>query len=187
MTTPGARLDSQFAFLMEADKLKSITRATTLSDGSRAENSAEHSWHICLFALTLAEFAQTPVDFNRVVLMLLLHEFVEIDAGDHPIHLAVDEASVAAEEATAADRLFGLLPDDQGAHYRALWDEFEAAQSPDAIFAKAIDRVAPVIQIMASGGGSWKKYNVTLEDLENRVGVQVARGAPRPCTHKSVA
>ena len=177
------RLDSQFAFLMEIDKLKNITRATTLADASRSENSAEHSWHICLFALTLAEYADKPVRMDRVIKMLLLHDIVEIDAGDHPIHLAFDAAKVEAEEAAAADRLFGLLPKEQGQEYRAVWDEFEAAQSNDAVFAKAIDRLAPVLQNLHSGGASWLEYRPTLAQIESRVGVKVTRGAPRLWSH----
>lgn len=186
MMEMGTRLDSQFAFLMEADKLKSITRATTLADATRPENSAEHSWHICLFALTLAEFAEPGVDINRVIKMLILHDIVEIDAGDHPIHLAVDHAQVAAQETAAADRLFGLLPSDQAQGFRALWDEFEAAQTQDAIFAKAIDRLAPVLQNLHSGGASWLEYRPTLEQIERRVGTKVTRGAPALWAHVTV-
>ncbi len=179
MTQADTRLDSQFAFLLEIDRLKSVLRASELVDRSRFENSAEHSWHICLFATVLAEHAEPGVQINRVIQMLLLHDIVEIDVGDNPIHGNVDQAKVDAEEAIAAKRIFGLLPADQGMLFRDLWSEFEAAQTPDAIFAKAIDRVAPVIQIMASGGGSWKTYGVTLEKLESRIGVKVTRGAPK--------
>ncbi|MEE9388391.1 MAG: HD domain-containing protein [Paracoccaceae bacterium] len=168
---------------MEADKLKAISRATTLADASRPENSAEHSWHICLFALTLAEFAEPGVDINRVIRMLLLHDIVEIDAGDHPIHLAFDANQVAIEEAAAAERLFGLLPANQSTEFRALWDEFEDAQSPDAVFAKAIDRLAPVLQNLHSGGASWRQYRPTLDQIEARVGVKVTRGAPKLWAH----
>jgi len=178
-----ARLDSQFAFLLEIDKLKSVLRASELVDASRFENSAEHSWHICLFATVLAEHAEAGVQIDRVIQMLLLHDIVEIDVGDHPIHGARDEVKIAAEEVAAAHRIFGLLPTGQGEQFRALWNEFEAAATPDAIFAKAIDRLAPVLQIMASGGGSWKKYNVTQAQIASRVGDKVARGAPRLWDH----
>lgn len=183
MNHAAARLDSQFAFLLEIDRLKSVLRASELLDESRFENSAEHSWHICLFATVLAEHAEPDVQISRVIQMLLLHDIVEIDVGDHPIHGDVDQAKVELEEAAAAKRIFGLLPDEQGKQFDELWTEFEAAQTPDAVFAKAIDRVAPVIQIMASGGGSWKEYKVTLDGLENRVGVQVTRGAPKLWAH----
>jgi len=173
------RLDDQFAFLLEIDRLKSVLRASELIDSSRFENSAEHSWHICLFATVLAEHAGPGVRIARVIQMLLLHDIVEIDAGDHPIHGARDEDLISAQEAAAAQRIFDLLPTDQAADYSALWTEFEAAASPDAIFAKAIDRLAPVLQIMASGGGSWKRYNVTQAQIAERVGSDVMRGAPK--------
>ncbi|MDU9003710.1 HD domain-containing protein [Sedimentitalea todarodis] len=173
------RLDAQFAFLREADKLKSILRASCLIDGSRHENSAEHSWHIMLYALVLSEQAAPGVDINRVLKMLLIHDIVEIDAGDAPIHGNVDHAAMAAKEAAAADRLFRLLPSDQAESFRALWGEFEAAESPDAIHAKSIDRLQTPIANLVTGGGSWKDYDVTLEQLEARVGVPVKRGLPK--------
>lgn len=172
------RIEAQIDFLREADKLKSVLRASTLIDGSRRENSAEHSWHIMLYALVLREQAAPEVQIDRVIKMLLLHDLVEIDAGDAPIHGAVDHAAMAAKEIAAADRLFALLPGDQAAEFRALWDEFEAAQSPDAIFAKSIDRIQTPVANLVSGGGSWTEYNVTLEQLDTRVGVPVKRGAP---------
>jgi putative hydrolase of HD superfamily len=183
MNASDARLDSQFAFLLEIDRLKSVVRASELVDCSRFENSAEHSWHICLFATVLAEHAEQGVQIERVIQMLLLHDIVEIDVGDYPIHGERDEAKIEAEEAAAANRIFGLLPLEQSNTFQTLWTEFEAAQTPDAVFAKAVDRLAPVLQIMASGGGSWRKYNVTLDDLETRVGVKVTRGAPKLWAH----
>ncbi|MDU8945589.1 HD domain-containing protein [Ovoidimarina sediminis] len=178
-----SRLDAQLAFLNEADRLKSILRGTTLHDGSRRENSAEHSWHIMLYALTLAEHATRPVDINRVLKMLLLHDIVEIDAGDAPIHGGHDPARQAAREALAADRLFGLLPPDQAAEFRALWDEFEAAESDDAVFAKSLDRIQPVVANLQSGGGTWAEFNVTYEQLETRVASKAKRGAPIVWAH----
>ncbi|MEZ5779846.1 MAG: HD domain-containing protein [Paracoccaceae bacterium] len=177
-----ARLDKQFAFLMEADKLKHVVRATPLADGSRRENSGEHSWHLALYALVLADHAAPGVSIERVIRMLILHDLVEIDVGDVPIHsangTAHGSAEVAAAEARAADRIFGLLPPDTGAELRALWEEFEAAVTPDAIFAKSLDRVQPVLHNIASGGGSWTEYDVTFDQIETRVGQKVARGAP---------
>ena len=179
MTT---RLDQQFAFLLEADKLKSVLRATPLADGSRRENSGEHSWHLTLYAVVLADQAGPGVDISRVIKMLILHDLVEIDVGDVPIHsangAAHGSAETAAAEARAADRIFGLLPNDLRDDLHAIWTEFEANQSPDAVFAKAIDRVQPVLQNIAAGGGSWTDYNVTADELETRVGSKVARGAP---------
>ena len=176
------RLDQQFAFLRESDRLKSVLRATPLCDGSRRENSGEHSWHLTLYALVLADQAGPGVDIHRVIKMLILHDLVEIDVGDVPIHSADGAAHGSAEtanaEALAADRIFGLLPNDLRTDLRALWAEFEANETPDAVFAKSIDRVQPVLQNIAAGGGSWTDYNVTADQLETRVGVKVARGAP---------
>ena len=172
------RLAAQVAFLSEADKLKSVMRASRLHDNSRFENSAEHSWHVMLFAMVLADQAGPDVSVDRVLKMLLLHDLVEIDAGDNPIHGTVDHAAMEVAEQKAADRLFGLLPADQASEYRALWDEFEAAESADAIFAKAIDRVQTPIANLANGGGSWTDYKVTFDQLEQRVGTPVRRGAP---------
>lgn len=172
------RLARQIEFLREADQLKSVLRGSTLIDGSRKENSAEHSWHIMLYALVLADQAGPGVDITRVLKMLLLHDIVEIDAGDAPIHGSVDHAAMAKKERAAADRLFGLLPDDQASGFRALWDEFEAADTADAQFAKAIDRVQTPIANLASDGGSWIEYNVTMDQLDQRVGIPIHRGAP---------
>jgi putative hydrolase of HD superfamily len=176
------RLEAQFAFLNEADRLKSVMRATTLVDGSRVENSGEHSWHLALYALVLADQAGPGVDINRVIRMLLIHDLVEIDVGDVPIHSANGQAHASVEtqaaEAKAADRIFGLLPPDLRTGLRALWEEFEAAETPDARFAKSLDRVQPVMANLMSGGGTWATYNVTFDQLEARVGVKIAKGAP---------
>ena len=176
------RLEAQFAFLNEADRLKHILRATTLVDGSRPENSGEHSWHLALYALVLADQAGPGVDINRVIRMLLIHDLVEIDAGDVPIHAqngaAHASAGTRAAEAMAADRIFGLLPADLRDDLRALWEEFEAAETPDARFARSLDRVQPVMANLMSGGGTWATYNVTYDQLEARVGSKIAKGAP---------
>ncbi|SPH21182.1 hypothetical protein ASD8599_01931 [Ascidiaceihabitans donghaensis] len=175
MTT---RLDAQIAFLNEADKLKSITRATTLADGSRAENSAEHSWHLTLYALVLADQAKPGVDISRVIKMLILHDLVEIDAGDNPIFDNVDHVAVAAAEQKAADRIFGLLPPDIAADLRGIWEEFEAAETDDAQFAKSLDRFQPPMLNLAAGGGSWTNYNVDEATIAARVGSKIKIGAP---------
>lgn len=172
------RIDAQFAFIKEADKLKSVLRASRLMDDSRFENSAEHSWHVMLHALVLADQARDGVRIDRVLKMLLLHDIVEIDAGDTPIHGAVDHAAQDAAEQAAADRLFGLLPADQRDEFRAIWDEFEAGVTADAQFARAVDRVQTPVSNLELNGGSWRDYDVTLDKLEARVGVPVNRGAP---------
>ncbi len=181
---PAAASDAfaaRIRFLNEADKLKSILRASKIGTGARHENSAEHSWHILTFAWVLSQYASQPIEVERVITMLLLHDLVEIDAGDTPIHGSISTAELAALEASelaAARRIFGLLPDDQGAALLEIWQEFEAAQSADAVFAKAIDRVQPVLLNLKNGGGSWVDYHVTLPQLETRVGEKVTRGAP---------
>ena len=172
------RIDKQVAFLTEVDRLKSIERATTLGDGTRFENSAEHSWHVALYALILAEQAPPDVNISRVIKMLLIHDLVEIDAGDAPIFGQYDAEKLADEEAKAARRIFGLLPADQASELLDLWNEFEAATTPDAQFAKSMDRFQPPNQNLASGGGSWKDYGVDLNRIETRVGAKIARGAP---------
>ena len=171
-------LAARLRFVMEADRLKTVLRGTTLCDGSRRENSAEHSWHIMLWAMTLAEHSFEAAKLDRVLLMLLLHDIVEIDAGDNPIHGSFDAAAVEAQEQAAADRLFGLLPPNQRDPYRAIWEEFEAAKTTDAIFGKSLDRAQPLICNLESGGGSWRDYKVTREQLETRVAKKVKRGAP---------
>jgi putative hydrolase of HD superfamily len=173
------RLDAQVAFLNEADKLKSVMRGTTLCDASRDENSAEHSWHLTLYALVLADQAGPNVDMNRVIKMLILHDLVEIDAGDNPIFGDHDIAEMEAKEQLAADRIFGLLPDDLRDDLRAIWEEFEAARTPSAQFAKSLDRFQPPMQNLQSGGGSWSTYDVNQEQIEARVGSKIAIGAPR--------
>lgn len=175
---PSEEFAARHAFLTEIDKLKSVYRATTLCDASRRENSGEHSWHIAMYALILAEHSSRQIEIERVVKMLLIHDLVEIDAGDNPIHGDHDPAEMEAVEKAAADRIFGLLPTEQRDDLRALWEEFEAAESNDAVFAKSVDRVQPVIANLETGGGSWVEYNVSREQLEDRVGWKVEKGAP---------
>ena len=176
-------LKERLAFLIEADKLKTVTRATLLCDGSRREMSGEHSWHICMYAWILSEHAHTDIDLGRVLSMLLIHDLVEIDVGDSPIHGDHDIAEMEAKEAKAAERIFGLLPAQQAQNLKDLWHEFEAAETDDAVFAKSVDRVQPVHANLATGGGSWVEYNVSRQQLEDRVGWKVAKGAPDVWTH----
>ena len=173
------RLNAQVAFLNEADKLKTVVRGTTLCDGSRNENSAEHSWHLTLYALVLADQAGPGVDMTRVIKMLILHDLVEIDAGDNPIFGNHDIADMEVQEQLAADRIFGILPDDLRDDLRSIWEEFEAAKSPSAQFAKSLDRFQPPMQNLLSGGGSWNTFNVDQDQIEARVGRKIAIGAPR--------
>jgi len=169
---PNQRLEQQFRFLREIDRLKSIERQNILADASRRENSAEHSWHIAVCALCLAEHAATPgVDLFKVVRMLLIHDIVEIDAGDVFLHEPAALAEQAAREKAAAQRIFGLLPVDQRGEWLALWHEFEAGTSPESVLAHAFDRVQPAILHEATGGVIWQKYGTTHEQVQNRMRV----------------
>lgn len=161
------RLRQQLDFLIAIDALKGILRANRIASGERKENSAEHSWHLAMFASVLAEHANEPVDVNRVVLMLLLHDIVEIDAGDEPLHGARNPDRPALE-AAAAERLFGLLPNDQGDRMLTLWHEFEAQESADSKFAHALDRLQPIMLNQLTDGGTWTDYEVSLSQLKKR-------------------
>jgi putative hydrolases of HD superfamily len=169
-------LASQLQFLLEADRLKSVVRGNRIADGSRRENTAEHSWHIALFALVLASHAAGPVDTSRVVSMLLIHDLVEIDCGDTPLFDEIGAATQADREAVAAKRLFGLLPAEQASGYLALWNEFESAETADARFAKAIDRFQPTLLNHAAGGGTWADYEVD-ETRERSLTHRIADGS----------
>ena len=171
-------LERQLAFLKEIDRLKSVVRLTPLIDHSRRENSAEHSWHLAMYALVLAEHAAGSVDVLRVVKMLLIHDIVEIDAGDVPFHVPSTHTGQAERERLAAERLFGLLPDAQAAEFRELWFEFEAAESDDAKFAKALDRFQPMLHNAATEGGTWVECEVTLDQVKSRCRPPIERGSP---------
>ena len=171
-------LHHQFTFLREIDRLKSVTRQSPLLDRSRKENSAEHSWHLAMYGLLLHEYAAAPVNPTRVIQMLLIHDIVEVDVGDTPIHQIASGASQHDLEAKAAVRLFGLVPGEQGATLLALWREFELGQSDDAKFAKALDRVQPLLANVSTGGGTWTESSVTLEQVVERYGPTIALGSP---------
>lgn len=172
------RLERQLAFLREIDRLKTVMRQSPLLDKSRKENSAEHSWHLAMYALVLSEYASGPVDTSRVMQMLLLHDIVEIDVGDIPIHGAAGHDIQAAQEAAAAARLFGLLPEPQAGTLLALWHEFERAETDDAKFAKALDRFQPLLINVYTDGGTWTESGVSLEQVLSRYGPAIQRGAP---------
>lgn len=170
------RLAQQLGFLMEADRLKSVIRGSRIADGSRRENTAEHSWHLALFALVLQEWAVGEVDAWRVVRMLVLHDLVEIECGDTPLFDAAGATTQDERERLAADKVFGLLPPDQAGEMRGLWDEFEAAATADARFAKALDRLQPILLNHAVGGGTWTDYAVD-EARERRLTQRIADGS----------
>lgn len=171
MRNVSPRLTRQIQFILELDRLKQVLRATRLTDDARRENSAEHSWHLATMALVLAEYAPAAVDVTRVLQMLLVHDVVEIDAGDTFAYDLAANGTKAARELAAAERLFGLLPAEQGQALRALWDEFEAGSSAEARFANALDRLQPLLLNVQNRGGSWQEHQVT------RVAV-LARMAP---------
>jgi putative hydrolase of HD superfamily len=173
-----SHLERQLAFLREIDRLKSVVRMSPLIDRSRRENSAEHSWHLAMYALVLSEHAAAPVDVVRVVKMLLLHDIVEIDAGDTPFHDPSMQADQVERERQAAERIFSLLPDAQAAEFRGLWTEFEAAESDDAKFAKALDRFQPLLHNVATDGGTWVAPQVSEEQVFARYGPTIESGAP---------
>jgi putative hydrolase of HD superfamily len=159
-------LDSQIRFVLEADRLKTVLRQSMISDGSRRENSAEHSWHLALMAVVLAEHAPPGTDLGRVGAMLVLHDLVEIDAGD--LFLYSGAAALARQEEAeraAADRIFAILPAPQAAGVRGLWEEFEERRTPEARFARALDRLQPMLLNMQTGGGTWMSHGVTLDQV----------------------
>ena len=177
MTDPAARLARQIEFIAEVDKLKDIFRQTVTTQSRRAENDAEHSWHICLCVLVLAEHANDPrLDVLRVLKMLIVHDLVEIDAGDT---FAYDTARMAGQherEARAAARIFGLLPPDQATEFRALWDEFEAKLTSEAKFASAIDRFQPMLLNCRTEAAAWRRHGVTHDRVLAR-NAHVAEGS----------
>jgi putative hydrolase of HD superfamily len=151
---------------MELDRLKSVLRRTRVkSADGRLENTAEHSWHVAVMAILLEEYANSPVDLTKVIKMLLLHDIVEIDAGDTFVYDVVASESQNEKELLAADRLFGMLPDDQRDELRASWDEFEAAQSAEAVLAKGLDRMIPLIMNFNNQGQSWKEHGIKKEQV----------------------
>lgn len=163
------RLERQLRFVVELDRLKSTLRMTCLMGGGRRENSAEHSWHLALMALLLAEYAEAPVDPLLVLKMVLVHDVVEIDAGDTFCYDAHANLDKEERERLAAERLFGLLPPEQGEDLRAAWEEFEEGQTPEARFAVALDRLQPLLQNYHNQGGTWREHGVTRERVLARM------------------
>lgn len=177
---PGAAdVRSALEFFMEADRLKAVERRNWLADGSRRENTAEHSWHLGIAAMVFAGFAAEPVDIGRAVCMALVHDIVEIDAGDT---FAYDTSEAAetkrAREEAAADRLFGLLPPELGAHFREMWEEYERGDTAEARYVMAVDRVAPMLLNTAEGGSAWREYGITRTRVIDRNGKHVEPALP---------
>jgi putative hydrolases of HD superfamily len=164
------RLDQQLAFVREAGRLKSVLRQTVLADSGRAENSAEHSWHLAMMASVLAEHAPAGTDLPRVISMVLVHDLVEIDAGDLFVYAdqsEQDRQDVA--ERAAADRIFAILPAEQAVAMRRLWDEFSERRTAEAKFARALDRLAPMLENMEVGGGTWLRHGITADQVLAKV------------------
>lgn len=162
------RLEEQLRFIVEVDKVKQIFRQTYLSDATRKENDAEHSWHLALMACLLKEYVKGPVDVAKVIVMVLVHDLVEIDAGDTYAYDPEGAKSKAEREQKAAARIFGLLPKDQGDYFKGLWEEFEAYETPDAKYAHLLDNFQPLLLNDASNGKSWEEHGVKKEWIYKR-------------------
>ena len=160
--------EKQIQFIMELDKIKKIGRQTYLSDASRKENDAEHSWHLALMAFVLADYSNEPIDVLRTMKMVLLHDVIEIDAGDTYAYDTEANKTKRERELKAADRIFGLLPEAQKSEYRGLWDEFEAMETPESKFANMLDKVQPLLLNDASGGKSWAEHGVQISQVLKR-------------------
>ncbi|HEY9353060.1 MAG TPA: HD domain-containing protein [Nocardioides sp.] len=157
----GGRLRAQLEFIAEADKLKTILRASPLAAADRRENDAEHSWHLALMVLLLAEYADEPIDVGHAIKLVIIHDMIEIYAGDSPVFDPAAVVDQVEREIAAAERLFTMLPSDQAGEIRALWDEFEAAQTPEARFCKAMDRLEPMLLNWLNRGGTWSMPGAT--------------------------
>ncbi|MEU7476010.1 HD domain-containing protein [Lentzea sp. NPDC042327] len=166
-----ARLRDHLTFLVEVDRLKTVLRASPLAAADRRENDAEHSWHLALMVLVLAEYADEPIDVGHTIKLVVVHDLVEVYAGDTPLYDTAAGTTQVEREEAAADRLFGLLPADTGTALRALWDEFEARATPEARFAKAMDRLQPLLLNWMARGGTWRTPGVTADDVRARKAV----------------
>lgn len=162
------RLKQQMEFILEVDKLKNITRQTYLSEGTKQENDAEHSWHLALMALLLGEYSNEKIDTLRVMSMVLIHDIIEIDAGDTYAYDDAGNATKREREEKAAARIFGLLPEDQEKMMWELWEEFESSDTPESKFANALDRMQPLMLNDATGGRAWMEHDVAKHQILNR-------------------
>jgi putative hydrolases of HD superfamily len=165
------RLREQFTFLVEVDRLKTIMRQSPLAAADRRENDAEHSWHLAMMVVVLAEHSDEPIDVGHTVQLVLVHDLVEIYAGDTPLYDTAAGEDQREREVLAADRLFTVLPPDQATRMRGLWDEFEARETPEARFAKAMDRLQPLLLNWMARGGTWRTPGTTVDDIRARKAV----------------
>ena len=171
------QLGDRIRFVVELDRLKQVLRRTVVTDATRRENTAEHSWHVAMMALVLADTTDEPVDPMRVARLLLVHDIVEIDAGDTFVYDSDGQETKAAREHAAAERLFGLLPDDQGDELRACWVEFEDGTTAEARFARALDRLQPMLLNHASAGQAWREHGITADQVR-AVNAAIEDGSP---------
>ena len=163
------RLAQQLSFILEIDKLKTVVRQSLLIDTSRRENSAEHSWHLAMMATVLTEYAKEPVNVLHTIKMLLVHDIVEVDAGDTFAYDTAGYVDKDDREQKAAERIFGLLPEEQGRELRELWEEFEARETPESKYANALDRLQPLLHNSKTQGGTWRIHNVTKDKVLKRM------------------
>ena len=162
------RLKKQMEFIIEVDKLKDIIRQTNLTNGERKENDAEHSWHLVLMAVFLSEYAKEPVDVLQVIKMVLIHDLVEIDAGDTYLYDEAGNGTKAAREQKAAERIFNILPGDQAEELFQLWQEFEDRKTPESKFANTLDRIQPVLLNDATEGRAWREHDVCIDQIMSK-------------------
>ncbi|MEV6804808.1 HD domain-containing protein [Streptomyces sp. NPDC051132] len=165
------RLRAQLTFLVEVDQLKTVLRQSPLAAADRRENDAEHSWHLAMMVAVLAEYSDEPIDVGHTIQLVLVHDLVEIYAGDTPLYDGAAGIGQREREVAAAGELFGLLPADQAERMRALWDEFEERRTPEARFAKAMDRLQPLVLNWMARGGTWRTPGVTADDVRARKAV----------------
>lgn len=163
-----SRLDKQMEFILEVDKIKTINRQTYVTGGVRKENDAEHSWHLALMVLLLSEYANENIDVLKTMSMVLIHDMVEIDAGDTYAFDSVGAASKEERELKAANRIFNILPKDQAEYFRKLWDEFEEGKTMESKFANALDKIQPILLHKLTDGKSWREHKVTLDQILKR-------------------
>ena len=161
-------LIKQINFIKEIDKLKYIQRKTKLFNSDRNENDAEHSWHLAMMAIVLVQHSNAPIDLLKVLKMLLIHDIVEIDAGDTFIYDTQKSHTNTDEERLAAERIFGLLPTEQASEFIAIWEEFEASETDEAMFARSMDRLEPLLQNVSNNGGTWQEFNVDFAKVYNK-------------------
>ena len=171
------RLQQQIQFVREIDNLKHVLRRTRLFNNSRFENDAEHSWHLALMAIALSEYSNEPIDLNRVIKMVLIHDITEIDAGDTFLYDDIRNSSTLQKEAEGVDRIFGLLPVEQKDEFIKIWQEFEKKETPESKFAAAIDRLEPLLQNYFTQGYTWKQHSIHKAQVVNKNEPIISKGS----------